>query len=116
MKQNFGYRLGTLARRFMRWLSVWENEMQQRGVPRWVTKIPLFLYVAAAMGLLLAGAFFIAGFLALMVFIAFYISFVTEGEKRKREINGYHTSGPEGPGVYMDGKRIISDDEDDQHY
>ncbi|EBX8629406.1 DUF3742 family protein [Salmonella enterica subsp. enterica] len=116
MKQNLGYRIGMQTRRFMRWLSVWENEMQQQGVPRWVTKIPLYLCIAAAVGLLLAGAFFIVGFLALMVFIAWYLSVAAgssvESVSDESNLEGY-ASGPEGPGMYSQGEKISYKDYDD---
>lgn len=109
MKQNLGYRTGMQTRRFMRWLSVWENKMQQQGVPRWVTKMPLYLCAVTAAGLLLAGAFFVAGFLALMIFIAWYLKGVAESLPEfsfdEQPLNGYHESGPEGPGMYSDGIR-----------
>ncbi|HAT6803612.1 TPA: DUF3742 family protein [Citrobacter freundii] len=110
MKQNFGYRAGILTRRFVRWLGVYEVKLQQRGVPRWVTKMPLYLCIAAAMGLLLTGAFFIAGFLALMMLIAWYLKTVAEGGKRLPDSDepedGYNATGPEGPGFYYGGYRI----------
>ncbi|MCX8967253.1 DUF3742 family protein [Erwinia psidii] len=111
MKQNLGYRIGMQTRRFMRWLSVWENKMHQRGIPRWVTKVPLYLCIAAVVGLLLAGAFFIAFFLALMVFIAWYLKIATEGgialvDDDDEPQDGYNATGPEGPGFYYGGHRI----------
>lgn len=115
MKQNFGYRVGTQTRRFMRWLSMWENEMQQWGVPRWVTKMPLYLCIAAAVGLLLAGAFFIVGFLALMAFIAFFLAAMSrnnDAESSDEYLTGYHAMGPEGPGTYVAGKKVSDDDEE----
>ncbi|EBL8291850.1 hypothetical protein DLP14_14455 [Salmonella enterica] len=117
MKLNPGYRIGMQTRCFMRWLSKWEAGLQQRGVPYWVTKIPLYLCILAAVGLMLAGAFFIASFLALMVFIAFCLSAMSgnaseEPEKKSvlydETLNGYHHMGPEGPGVYVDGIRVSS--------
>ncbi|HAT6801797.1 TPA: DUF3742 family protein [Citrobacter freundii] len=109
MKQNLGYRAGTQTRRFIHWLNVWENEMQQAGVPRWVTKIPLYLCIATAVGLLIVGAFFIAFFLALMVFIAWYLKTAAEGLSNPLP-DGYHYSGPEGPGEYRNG--VLVDDDD----
>jgi hypothetical protein len=111
MKQNSGYRVGKLTRRFIRWLNRWEVEMQQQGVPRWVTKIPLSLCIVAVVGLLLAGAFFIAIFLALLVFIAWCLKTATNGEMISQENSdqpedGYNATGPEGPGFYYGGYRI----------
>lgn len=121
MKQNLGYRIGMQTRRFVHWLSVWEKEMQQQGVPRWVTKMPLYLCIAATVGLLLVGAFFIAFFLALMVFIAFCL-FAMSGEVHEKSeeesvlydksLNGYHYLGPEGPSIYVDGIRVSSPNDD----
>lgn len=109
MERNFGYRLGMQIRRFVRWLSVQETRLQQRGVPYWVTKIPLCLCIAAVVGLAIAGAFLIALFLALMVFIAWCLQTVTQDAETsldERPTDGYHNTGPDGPGVYSDGEWI----------
>jgi len=115
MKQNLGYRIGMQTRRFVHWFSVWEKEMQQQGVPRWVTKMPLYLCIAATVGLLLVGAFFIAIFLALMVVVAFFLLGMAEGVKKGSDheyLMGYQAMGPEGPGTYVAGKKVSDDDED----
>ncbi|EIV4461502.1 DUF3742 family protein [Salmonella enterica] len=111
MKQNsVGYRLGLQTRRFMRWFSVQENRLQQHGVPDWLVKIPRYLLIAAIIGLLLIGAFYLALFLALMGFIAWCFSVF--GRKNAsvyppdEPLNGYHSSGPEGPGFYYEDSRI----------
>lgn len=111
MKQNTpGYRLGLRTRRFMGWFSVLENKLQQHGVPDWLVKIPRYLLIAAVIGLLLIGAFYLALFLALMVFIAWYLTSVVEGLSEPLS-DGYHYSGPEGPGEYRGGIRIDDDEE-----
>lgn len=111
MKQNsVGYRLGLQTRRFMRWFSVQENRLQQRGVPDWLVKIPRYLLIAAVIGLLLIGAFYLALFLALMGFIAWFLKTITAGNsdvsQEMRLPDGYHDAGPDGPGVYSDGEWV----------
>lgn len=108
MKENIGYRLGVYTRRFIRWLAVQEARLEHKGVSRWVTKMPLYISIAAAVSLLLAGAFFIAFFLALMVCVAWYLKTAAEGLSEQLP-DGYHYSGPEGPGEYRNG--ILIDDE-----
>lgn len=110
-QQNAGYRLGLKTRQFLRWLSVQETRLQQRGVPYWITKLPLYLCIAAAVGLLVAGALFAALFLALMIFIAWYLSATAKGLSESLP-DGYHYSGPEGPGNYVSGRKVSDDDED----
>lgn len=114
MKQNFGYRLGIFSRNTMRWFSRQEAKMQQQGVPRWLIMAPRYLVIVAIAGLLLVGAFYLALFLALMVFIAFYLSTMSGKANEELEdesvlydktLNGYH-QGPEGPGIYEDGIRV----------
>lgn len=108
-QQNAGYRLGLLTRQFLRWLNVQETRLQQRGVPYWITKLPLYLCIAAAVGLLIAGALFAALFLALMIFIAWYLKTATEHSDIptcERPSDGYHDAGPDGPGVYSDGEWV----------
>lgn len=71
-------------------------------------------------GLLIAGAFFIALFLALTLFIAFGLvraadkmkSNNKDSELYSNELNGYYSGGPEGPGFYVDGQRVSYYDED----
>lgn len=107
MKQNtLGYRLGLQTRRFIGWFSVQENKLQQRGVPDWLVKIPRYLLIVAVIGLLLIGTFYLALFLALMVFIACCFSVLgrknTSINSSDESLNGYHSSGPEGPGFYYE--------------
>ncbi|EKT1334689.1 DUF3742 family protein [Salmonella enterica] len=111
MKQNIGYRFGLKTRQFLRWLSVQETRLQQRGVPYWITKLPLYLCIAAAVGLLIAGALFAALFLALMVCIAWYLTTATKGGidmdyYDDEPVDGYNATGPEGPGYYYSGRKI----------
>ncbi|MBA8306160.1 hypothetical protein CF038_21620 [Klebsiella michiganensis] len=110
MKLNFGYRLGMQTRRFVRWLSMQETRLQQRGVPSWITKLPLYLCIAAAVGLLVAGALFAALFLALMIFIAWCLVTATKGgidlSYNDEPVDGYNATGPEGPGYYYSGRKI----------
>lgn len=111
MKLNFGYRLGMQTRRFVRWLSMQETRLQQRGMPYWITKIPLCLCIAVAVGLLISGALFAALFLALMVFMAWCLVTATKGGidlsyNDDKPVDGYNATGPEGPGFYHGGYRI----------
>ncbi|ENA9696709.1 DUF3742 family protein [Salmonella enterica subsp. enterica] len=111
MKQNAGYRLGRKTRQFLRWLNVLEARLQQRGVPYWITKLPLYLCIAAAVGMLIAGALFAALFLALMIFIAWYLVTATKGGidipyDDDEPVDGYNATGPEGPGYYYSGRKI----------
>ncbi|EAA9301189.1 DUF3742 family protein [Salmonella enterica] len=115
MKQNsVGYRLGLQARRFMRWFSVQENRLQQRGVPDWLVKFPRYLLIAAVIGLLLIGAFYLALFLALMGFIAWCLSAISSDKITENDeyLTGYHAMGPEGPGTYVAGRKVSDEDED----
>ncbi|HCA7140244.1 TPA: DUF3742 family protein [Klebsiella michiganensis] len=109
-QQNIGYSLGFRTRQFIRWLSVQEIRLQQRGVPYWITKLPLYLCIAAAVGLLLAGALLAALCLALMIFMAWYLNTAangrSEGPKGDEPSDGYNATGPEGPGFYYSGRRI----------
>lgn len=110
MKQNPGYRLGLKIRQFARWLSVQETTLQQRGVPYWITKIPLYLCIAAAVELLIAGSLFAALFLALMGFMAWCLITATKGgidiTDDDEPADGYNATGPEGPGYYYSGRKI----------
>lgn len=107
-QQNAGYRLGLKIRQFLHWLNVQETRLQQRGVPYWITKLPLYLCIAAAVRLLIARALFAALFLALMIFIAWYLKTAAEGLSDPLP-DGFHYSGPQGPGEYRNG--ILIDDE-----
>ncbi|MGL3288508.1 DUF3742 family protein [Salmonella enterica] len=110
-QQNAGYRFGLKTRQFLRWLNVHETRLQQRGVPCWITKLPLYLCIAAAVGLLIAGALFAALFLALMIFMAWCLVTATKGGidipyDDDKPVDGYNATGPEGPGFYQGGYRI----------
>lgn len=109
-KGNAGYRLGLFVRRLRAWDSSLVQKAQQRGIPGWVAKIPALLVLVAIVGLLLAGAVFIALFITLLVFIALFMAGASKGKSEYLE--GYHSSGPEGPGTYVAGKKVSDDDED----
>lgn len=116
--RNIGYRLGLHTRRLMGRFNRWETKMQQRGVPRWLTKLPLLLCIAAVAGLFIIGAIFIASFLLLMLLIAWGMVAIAKGkgysesESYDSTLSGYNI-GPEGPGMYMNGKKIRHMDDDD---
>ncbi|MDN8600322.1 DUF3742 family protein [Citrobacter sp. S2-9] len=118
MKQNMGYRLGKRTRRFMSRISDYERALQQRGAPGWLSKIPRYVLLAVIAGLLLTGAFYLLLFLAIVAFVAFYLSAVRTGMDipgNDEYLSGYHAMGPEGPGMYVAGKKVSDDDEDDAH-
>ncbi|EAS1759718.1 DUF3742 family protein [Salmonella enterica] len=116
MKQNIGYRLGKHVRHGMGWFSAEEHALQQRGVPHWLTKVPRYLLIAVAAGLLLVGAFYLFLFLMILAFIAWYLSVAAgssvEPDSGESDLEGY-ASGPEGPGMYSQGERISYKDYDD---
>lgn len=111
-KGNAGYRLGLLVRRVRAWDAQLADVAQRRGIPRWVAKIPALLILVAIAGLILAGAVFMAGFILLVLFIGIALSGGL-GNKHPRDehLEGYHAMGPEGPGTYVAGGKVSSEDE-----
>ena len=110
-KGNAGYRLGLLARRVRAWDAQLADAAQRRGIPRWVAKIPALLILVLIGGLLIVGAMFLAFFIVLMLFIGMYIASALtrdprrEEEEEEEEYENY-TMGPEGPGIYVGGKKV----------
>ncbi|EBZ5771703.1 DUF3742 family protein [Salmonella enterica subsp. enterica serovar Redlands] len=114
MKQNMGYRLGRYVRYFMDRASVGELALQRRGVPCWMAKIPRYLLMVVAAGLLLTGAFYLFMGLVVLAFVVFFLFAVRAGTGvpgNDEYLTGYHAMGPEGPGTYVAGKKISDDDE-----
>jgi hypothetical protein len=108
-----GYRLGLFVRRVRVWDTRLADAAQRRGIPRRVAKIPALLILVVIAGLLLAGAVFLAGFIMLVLFIGIVISGGL-GDKYPLDehLEGYHATGPEGPGTYVAGGKVSDEDED----
>lgn len=118
MKNNLGYSLGRYVRRLVSLFSRLEAKMQQRGVPRWITKLPVLFFIIIFAGLLLAGAIFIAVFVALMLVLAWGLLAISKGNPELEEefeecsCSGYCV-GPEGPGMYENGQLVRNMTEDE---
>jgi hypothetical protein len=110
--RNAGYRLGLFVRRVQAWDAWLINKAQQRGIPRWVARIPALLVLAAIAGLLLAGAVFLAGFIVLVLFIGICLAGASEAKcsGADESLEDGYTVGPEGPGIYAGGKKISNND------
>lgn len=105
--ENPGYRLGRIVRHVLMWHARMTDKARQRGIPRWVIKIPALLILTIITGLLLTGAIFMALFIILMIFIGIFLVNSSEGLRDKDiMLNGFHYNGPEGPGWYEMGVRI----------
>ncbi|MDN8554938.1 DUF3742 family protein [Citrobacter werkmanii] len=110
--RNAGYRLGLFVRRVRAWDARLIDKAQQRSIPRWVARIPALLVLAAIAGLVLAGAVFLASFIILVLFIGICLagaSKATYSESDESLDDGYQM-GPEGPGFYVDGKKVSNHD------
>lgn len=104
---NAGYRLGLLVRRLLAWNARLADNAQQRGIPRWIARLPALLVLAVIAGLLITGAVFAAGFLLLVLFLAICLSGGLSGEPVQDDyLEGYQAMGPEGPGTYEAGRKI----------
>ncbi|MGL4724132.1 MAG: DUF3742 family protein [Scandinavium sp.] len=116
-QNNFGYRLGKFTRHYFNVLRAQEIQHQQRGVPRWATKLPMYLCIAAIVVLAAAGAVAIAFFIVVTLLIWMYFSMTgndwLEKSKEDEPEDGYNNTGPEGPGFYFGGSRI---DNDENHH
>lgn len=105
--ENPGYRFGLFVRRLLAWYTRMAEKARQRGMPRWVIRLPAFLILIVITGLLLAGAVFIALFIILMIFIGIFLVNSSEGLRDKDiMLNGFHYNGPEGPGWYEMGVKV----------
>ncbi|MCX8984238.1 DUF3742 family protein [Citrobacter portucalensis] len=110
--RNAGYRLGLFVRRVCAWNTRLADNAQKRGIPRWVARIPALLVLGAIAGLLLAGAVFMAGFIVLVLFIGICLAGASEAKCSisNESLEEGYTVGPEGPGIYVGGKKISNDD------
>lgn len=115
MKMNIGYRLGQHIRQLMNFFYRLERKCSHNRIAIWLIRTSRYLLLAVAVGLLLIGAFYLALFLALMAVIAIFLSKFSLSFSMSTDdsetLNGYHSSGPEGPGYYYEGARIDRDDE-----
>lgn len=111
--RNAGYRLGLFVRRVRVWDARLADNAQKRGIPRWVARIPALLVLAAIAGLLLAGAVLMAGVIVLMLFIGICLAGASKAQSSDSDeyLEGYHAMGPEGPGTYVAGGKVSSEDE-----
>ncbi|WP_170974328.1 DUF3742 family protein [Citrobacter sp. wls619] len=112
MKQNMGYRLGRYVRCFMDRASAGERALQRRGIPCWMTKIPRYLLMVAAAGLLLTGAFYLFFILVVLALAVLFLSGISADSENDECLTGYHARGPQGPGNYVAGRKVGDDDED----
>lgn len=110
--RNAGYRLGLFVRRIRAWDSRLVANALKRGIPRWVARVPALLVLGAIAGLLLAGAVFMAGFIVLVLFIGICLAGASEAKCSisDESLEEGYTVGPEGPGIYVGGKKISNDD------
>ena len=83
-QKNNGYRLGLLARQKMREHGVEDSPLMKFGL-----NIGLGLASVVALGLETAGE-----------------KGRNRAYKKEEPLNGYHETGPEGPGYYFDGTRL----------
>lgn len=108
---NAGYRFGLFVRRLRVWDARLVNIAQQRGIPRWVAKIPALLILVAIVELLMAGAVLLASFIMLVLLVGVCCASALAAKYDSDDhLEGYHAMGPEGPGMYRAGRKISDTD------
>lgn len=116
---SLGYKAGRLAVRMRNRVAEWNARLahlaHKRGLPLWVAKLPLIVFIMAVIGLFAASLFLLASVLLTLAIVGFSLIAIVKGmesddivELDSQVLEGY-CDGPDGVGEYAGGERIDKD-------
>lgn len=121
---NCGYRIGLLTRHLRAWVIRVEEKAIRRGLSRRTARLFTLLSLMAVAGMIIAWATIIAVLMALAALIVFLIATTPDtpddGDERApynplkdAHLEGYQSYGPQGPGMYVGGRKVSNYDTED---